>query len=172
MQEPANYCNSRHSDKKAEVRRVSPRKRASEANASPFQGSSCRKQRDCRPFAFRGISKGERLRRLFRIFCGATKDTRRRHKQCGKLIAANSGTKCHAATKELVKLKFENKGSMSIVGVEVKENKDGSCRGWISGTILCITEEDSFSEIREVSHAKTEPFQYFCLVVTAFNKAI
>ena len=37
---------------------------------------------------------------------------------------------------------------------------------------LCTTEEDSVSEIAEVTHSKTDSFQDFGFVVAAFNKAV
>ena len=37
---------------------------------------------------------------------------------------------------------------------------------------LCITEENSLSEIIEVSHTKTNPFQNLRLIITAFNVTI
>ena len=36
----------------------------------------------------------------------------------------------------------------------------------------CMAEEDSVSEIAEITHPKADPFQDFGLVVAAFNKAI
>ena len=38
--------------------------------------------------------------------------------------------------------------------------------------ILCMAEEDSVSEIAEVTHSKADPLQGFGLVVAALNKAI
>ena len=38
--------------------------------------------------------------------------------------------------------------------------------------ILCMAEEDSVSEIAEVTHSKADPLQDFGLVVAALNKAI
>ena len=37
---------------------------------------------------------------------------------------------------------------------------------------LCITEEDSLSEISEVTHAEANSLQHFCFVIAAFNEAI
>ena len=37
---------------------------------------------------------------------------------------------------------------------------------------LCITEENSFSEIRKVTHTEANALQHFCLVVAAFNKSV
>ena len=37
---------------------------------------------------------------------------------------------------------------------------------------LSIAEEDSVSEIAEVTHPKADPFQDFGLVVAAFNKTV
>ena len=61
-------CKTRHTNQKAEVHHEVPQERASGANASPFQVSSCRKQILCRSFALRGIPKGERLRRTLVTF--------------------------------------------------------------------------------------------------------
>ena len=36
----------------------------------------------------------------------------------------------------------------------------------------CMAEEDSVSEIAEVTHPKADPFQDFGLVVAAFNKTV
>ena len=37
---------------------------------------------------------------------------------------------------------------------------------------LCMAEENSVSEIAEVTHPKADPFQDFGLVVAAFNKTV
>ena len=63
-------------------------------------------------------------------------------------------------------------GSMSIVGVEIKRNYCKSCRRDISGRISCTAEEDSISEIAEITHSEADPFQDFGLVVAAFNKTV
>ena len=38
--------------------------------------------------------------------------------------------------------------------------------------ILCMAEEDSVSEIAEVTHPEADPFQDFCFVVATFYKTI
>ena len=38
--------------------------------------------------------------------------------------------------------------------------------------ILCTAEENSVSEISEITHPKADTLQDFCLVIAAFNKAI
>ena len=38
--------------------------------------------------------------------------------------------------------------------------------------ILCMAEEDSVSEIAEVTHSKAYPFQGFGFIIASFNKAI
>ena len=67
---------------------------------------------------------------------------------------------------------LDNKGSMSIVGVEIKRNYCKSCRRDISGRFSCTAEEDSISEIAEITHSEADPFQDFGLVVAAFNKTV
>ena len=61
---------------------------------------------------------------------------------------------------------------MSIVGVEAKNKKASRVGAKAPARFLCITEENSFSEIREATHTETNPLQYFCLVVAALNKTI
>ena len=61
---------------------------------------------------------------------------------------------------------------MSIVGVEIKRKYCKSCRRDISGTILCMAEENSVFEIAEVTHPEADSLQDFGLVVAAFNKAV
>ena len=41
-----------------------------------------------------------------------------------------------------------------------------------SARFLCITEEDSLSEISEVTHTEANPLQHFCFVIAAFNEAV
>ena len=57
-------------------------------------------------------------------------------------------------------------------GRDKKEMIWKACRRGISGTLLCMAEKDSVSEIAEVTHTGANPFQDFGFVITAFNKAV
>ena len=61
---------------------------------------------------------------------------------------------------------------MSIVGVEAKTKIGSRVGAKASARFLCTAEEDSVSEIAEVTHSKTDSFQDFGFVVAAFNKAV
>ena len=61
---------------------------------------------------------------------------------------------------------------MSIVGVEIRRNDLSRVGEKSPARFLCTAEEDSVSEIAEITHPKADPFQDFGLVVAAFNKAI
>ena len=61
---------------------------------------------------------------------------------------------------------------MSIIGVEAKTKNRKTCRSESPGTFLCTAEEDSVSEIAEVTHSEADALQDFGFVVAAFNKAI
>lgn len=60
---------------------------------------------------------------------------------------------------------------MSIVEIELKQNHFKSCRNINSGTILCITEEDSFPEGIESTYCR-KLFLRLGFIVAALNIAV